>query len=510
PNKKAPDEDRSSVSERDSYGNGFLRILSDYGDKASLNGVVFIKTARSPLVRTVWAFLLLAAVGAMTYHLYTLFAKYFAYKKHTQVNIGFSTLNFPAVTVCNVNIMRKNEVRCPLRQWRSWGLFPLSHQSIKVSQEIQDLLAEVSYQTLLSQAELFDPEYDYVDYEAHYETDYETDYEADYGHEEESDRTWEAESNASSLSTVEDIFRDMFSKLPNNFNTRHSAKYGNCYTLDNDKFISRKSGPSGGLEMILYLETNEYLEGITSGKGAQVVIHEQGTLPFPDDEGIAVTAGEQTMIGLKQVMQISRLDGVYGPCKSVDDFKLKYKIKYTRNSCLKICKQNLIMQTCQCYDEIYQDINDVMKISDKNIPCRNASQLTCVTMVKWTFEDTASSCACDSPCSEKAYGRNVASRMWPSKSVADVMVNSMCTTKQTLCDELRSRNDLQDDFIKLNIYYEELNFEELEEQIDYEFTQLLSDVGGTIGLWIGLSVLSMCELFHVLMQICHHTLRGNR
>ncbi|CAL1540640.1 unnamed protein product, partial [Lymnaea stagnalis] len=202
-----------------------------------------------------------------------------------------------------------------------------------------------------------------------------------------------------------------------NFTRRHSPTYGNCYTLQNDKFISRKSGPAEGLEMILYLETNQYMEGITSGKGAQVVIHEQGTLPFPDDEGIAVTAGEQTMIGLKQI-QIKRLDGKYGPCKSVDDFMQKYKIKYTRNTCLKICQQNLIMQICQCYDEIYQDINDVMKISDKNSPCRNTSQLTCVTRVKWTFDDNAKSCACDSPCSEKVYGRSVTSRMWPSDSVA--------------------------------------------------------------------------------------------
>ncbi|CAL1540641.1 unnamed protein product [Lymnaea stagnalis] len=69
---------------------------------------------------------------------------------------------------------------------------------------------------------------------------------------------------------------------------------------------------------------------------------------------------------------------------------------------------------------------------------------------------------------------------------------------------------LREDFIKLNIYFEELNFEELEEQIDYEFTQLMSDVGGTIGLWIGLSILSIFELFHVLLQICHYIVRGNQ
>lgn len=543
--KKVPDDDEFSDYKKHSYGRGFLAILSDYADKASLNGVVFIKTASNPIVRVIWAFLLLAAVGAMTYHLYTLFSKYFDYKKHTQINIGFSTLNFPAVTVCNVNIMRQS-------------------QSNKSSEEIQLLLDEVDLESLLAQAKSFEPDSETIDYE-----DY-GDYSAsdtsssnstevqtvtffddfnisaalnyvrytveDNFYNEFGKGSWEAISNASSSSTAEDIFRDMFSKMPKktreevghqlddmllkcsfagrkcilgNFTRRHSANYGNCYTLENDKFISRKSGPAGGLEMILYLETNEYLEGVTSGKGAQVVIHEQGTLPFPDEEGIAVTAGEQTMIGLRQ-MQITRLDGDYGPCKSVDDFRQTYNIKYTRNTCLKICQQNLIIQSCQCYDEINQDINDVMKLSDKISPCRNAAQLTCVTGVKWRFDDNASSCNCDSPCSEKAYGRNVASRSWPSDAAAKIMIKSMCSTKPTLCAELETKSDIQEDFIKLNIYYEELNFEELEEQIDYEFTQLLSDVGGTIGLWIGLSILSLFELFHVLLQVCHYIVRGNR
>ncbi|KAL3869754.1 hypothetical protein ACJMK2_042395, partial [Sinanodonta woodiana] len=57
-------------------------------------------------------------------------------------------------------------------------------------------------------------------------------------------------------------------------------------------------------------------------------------------------------------------------------------------------------------------------------------------------------------------------------------------------------------FLKLNVYFEDLNFEKIDEVPEISFTQLLSDVGGAIGLWIGLSVLALCEIFHLILELC--------
>lgn len=59
-----------------------------------------------------------------------------------------------------------------------------------------------------------------------------------------------------------------------------------------------------GLTVLLYLQTADFIDGITNGFGAKVVIHEPGTSPLPDDEGAFVFAAGETDISLKRVNAI--------------------------------------------------------------------------------------------------------------------------------------------------------------------------------------------------------------
>ena len=46
----------------------------------------------------------------------------------------------------------------------------------------------------------------------------------------------------------------------------------------------------------------------------------------------------------------------------------------------------------------------------------------------------------------------------------------------------------------MDIFYEELSYEEIEENKAFEFLSLLSEIGGFLGLLLGASVLTVCEL----------------
>lgn len=57
---------------------------------------------------------------------------------------------------------------------------------------------------------------------------------------------------------------------------------------------------------MFYIQTDEYLKGITTDEGLHVVIHPQKSLPFPD-EGIAVSSGSNTFVALKLVIRQEQL-----------------------------------------------------------------------------------------------------------------------------------------------------------------------------------------------------------
>uniref|UniRef100_A0A2C9LS13 Uncharacterized protein n=1 Tax=Biomphalaria glabrata TaxID=6526 RepID=A0A2C9LS13_BIOGL len=171
-----------------------------------------------------------------------------------------------------------------------------------------------------------------------------------------SSESWEAVSSRSTIATLVENFKDLYSIMnitqqknvshqvhdmlrqcsfatrtcENSYKQTTNSEFGNCYTIQDSRYISKKSGPAGGLELILYLENDEYLPLVTSGRGAHVIIHDRNTVPLPEEEGIAISVGQQTMIALKEI-RISRLGGKYTACKDVDEFYRSYGVRFTIN-----------------------------------------------------------------------------------------------------------------------------------------------------------------------------------
>ena len=56
-----------------------------------------------------------------------------------------------------------------------------------------------------------------------------------------------------------------------------------------------------GMLLTINLEDDEYITNFASGFGLRLVIHEPGTYPFPAAEGLTLSPGFETSIGLKMV-----------------------------------------------------------------------------------------------------------------------------------------------------------------------------------------------------------------
>ncbi|XP_060602636.1 degenerin mec-10-like [Ruditapes philippinarum] len=210
-------------------------------------------------------------------------------------------------------------------------------------------------------------------------------------------------------------------------------------------------------------------------------------------------------IALK-LINITRLGGNYGKCNDGVEFRALYNMSYTRRACQSFCQMSTVIKTCSCYDDYWEEF--AFSNNPKLKPCRTNDENKCLARVLSQYYEGNLTCTCDNPCSEFSYTREMSQRQWPSNEYARVLLEWVCDNDigncRTLRDELNDLWAVNNNFLKLNIYYKDLNFEKITEEPQIEIQEFLSDVGGAIGLWIGLSILSLCEVIQLIMELCHY------
>ena len=60
----------------------------------------------------------------------------------------------------------------------------------------------------------------------------------------------------------------------------------------------------------------------------------------------------------------------------------------------------------------------------------------------------------------------------------------------------------------MNIYYETMNVDSMEEEIDFGAMDLLAEIGGDLSLYIGITVLSLFELLEFFLRLTYKSLNA--
>ena len=61
-----------------------------------------------------------------------------------------------------------------------------------------------------------------------------------------------------------------------------------------------------GLKLQLFIEQSQYIPELSHAAGARVVIHDQGQMPFPDNEGNDVLPSRSTSFAIRKVSRDKR------------------------------------------------------------------------------------------------------------------------------------------------------------------------------------------------------------
>ncbi|KIH59521.1 Amiloride-sensitive sodium channel [Ancylostoma duodenale] len=310
--------------------------------------------------------------------------------------------------------------------------------------------------------------------------------------------------------------------MQQDFTLYYDNTYGNCYTFNHGGASSHRAGANYGLRILLYANVSEYLP-TSEAVGFRITVHDTHIVPFPDAFGYSAPTGFMSSYGVR-MKQFIRLVAPHGHCKQggEDDPNFIYKgfnysvenksifcrislrLRRTRCSffsknfsfqaCHRSCAQKVIMEMCKCGDPMFP-IPNITGMAACH--ATNAEERECLRNATLYLGELYSKekegvpgCYCHQPCEETNYEVTYSAARWPSGS-AKVMD---CNPGDFMCLEKYRKNAAM-----IQIFYEELNYETLQETPAYTLTSVLADLGGLTGLWIGASVVSLLEIFSLIV-----------
>uniref|UniRef100_A0A8D0GQ14 Acid sensing ion channel subunit family member 4 n=1 Tax=Sphenodon punctatus TaxID=8508 RepID=A0A8D0GQ14_SPHPU len=254
------------------------------------------------------------------------------------------------------------------------------------------------------------------------------------------------------------------------------TRYGKCYTFNADPSnlrVTRQGGMGNGLEIMLDIQQEEYLpiwsetNETSFEAGLRVQIHSQDEPPYIHQLGFGVSPGFQTFVSCQE-QRLTYLPQPWGNCRAsvkVEQLLPGYE-SYSIAACRLQCEKEAVVQKCEC--------------RMVHMPGERPRPLPRPTPAAW--------CTCQGTTGAGLGGRRRLSLHTPPPR--------------------------RENFLVLDIFFEALNYEAIEQKKAYELSGLLGDIGGQMGLFIGASILTVLEILDYIYEVktprLHRLLRNGQ
>ena len=254
------------------------------------------------------------------------------------------------------------------------------------------------------------------------------------------------------------------------------------------------------------------------------MINDPEVRPHVRAQSFAVGAGLNTFVSIR-MNQISRKGGKYGNCTKTwpdwlnfnSEFKKKWP-KYDRETCLFYCLQNEMALQCSCTDSYETDFSDNDDINNSSLSyCDpvDQTQSRCRQRVYNNYRNNQLSCSkCPQGCDTTLFSQRESNSPWPTTAFAPFFASKMIKSRSSRVQDFIGRvinqpnishkhlaENFRQNFARLEVFYETMNFEKMSESPAYQMVNLISDFGGNIGLWLGWSVLAVFEVVQFIYEV---------
>ncbi|XP_071477670.1 acid-sensing ion channel 2-like [Diadema antillarum] len=243
--------------------------------------------------------------------------------------------------------------------------------------------------------------------------------------------------------------------------TVRMTDWGICFVfndIDNGKegLVVTNAGSARGLEIFLNANQAEYFfqPKARYGAGFKVLLYDRGTEPEIQGKSFAIATGVQTWVGV-DIIETNNLEEPYGQCR---EKTLNHFPHYSHVACELECLYEFLIGQCGC------------------------------KTLAMSANYTSDGCDCPMACFSRQYVESVSFSNFPSDFMASIIAESFRTTP----------SNVQKNVCAVNIFMKDLTIQKISQQADYTVASLMSDIGGSLGLWLGGSVLTLFELVDLI------------
>ena len=314
--------------------------------------------------------------------------------------------------------------------------------------------------------------------------------------------------------------------------------YHKCYTISNIADTSYFSLTTNVKNV--EITNDDYSPSGLLEAGIQFLIHPKNTYPMVMSDGILLTPGTELNVVLIQE-NIIRLSKPYSNCTE-QQFLFPNdpdSHKYTMTSCYSLCNQKRYITSCRCLDSREEAFSDTM-LSNMTF-CANISWLNVDNMKEFKkgFEDARcyfngssalsyyKDCECHPPCTETFYEISYNTRPFPSpgsqvafyeryiesnnykddltgwdqtqyKAYEEVKQLNSNGSTELAWKLLNTLKEIENNFIRMNVRFNQQTVETIEESALMTWETLMSNIGGSLSLWLGITIMTAAEFIELI------------
>jgi hypothetical protein len=297
---------------------------------------------------------------------------------------------------------------------------------------------------------------------------------------------------------------------PNDFEWVYNLQHGNCLIFNGGfnskgekvplKYVTQ-TGKYVSLHLEMFVRLNESYESISLLNGAHIFIHNH-TERMRMHEGIHVPVGFQTNIVVDRLF-VQKIESPYSECVSNEnklkhtkfyEIILKSRQKYRIKDCILLCLQEHLIEKCKCYDVQFDRLN----ISHK--PCTTIAEINCSLETYRNYFSSrhyneCSTNECHAECDNEFLSFTTSLATFPTRRYSDKLIRTHSSLFSRYGLEKASYELIKDSILAVDIHYEYLGYKLINEIPHVTVESLISQLGGMMGLFIGIFLKFILDFF---------------